>query len=112
MTVLDHSSPEALLADLDRHPAGVFRFDYRGETVGASPWWCLRSAAPENGGVRLRIEYCDSGSGEDLFLRLGGGRLVYASPSMTVVAAYGPDGSVPDDFFRHQRDENLRRVFA
>lgn len=35
MTVLDHSSPEALLADLDGHPAGVFRFGCRGAGSGA-----------------------------------------------------------------------------
>lgn len=116
---LDHSSPEALVADLKRHRHGKFRFKYKGggrydrREGSTSPSWRLAAARAINGyGVRLSVEFDNGESAYDL--RLDGGWLTYDS---TVLMVVQPDqcGSLPssvDDSQRSRLDDNLKGVFA
>ena len=128
--ILDHSSFDTLLADLDRHRrSGMFHF--RSGNGGVSAPWKLVMATTINVGpgvvrsvrLELRTDY-DSGKRVTYDFQLRGGYLaLFLSGSrvtaftVTVVAVGGPPqsgGFSPgrDDFLHRQLDDNLRRVFS
>lgn len=113
---LDHSSFNAIKADMNRCLDGVFRFRFEDGTT--SPPWSMRTANPIDWGcwngvhhMDLRIRYATDGAGTDGDLKLqfmsGEKRFAYynglVTIRMTVELA---------DRTRNRLDENLRGVFA
>lgn len=115
---LDHSSFDAIKADMNRCRDGVFCFRF--ENGSASPPWSMRTANPIDWGcedgayhmdLRIRYDAMDCGGNTDARLKLqflpDRNRFAYynglVTIRMTVELA---------DRTKNRLDENLRGVFA
>ena len=116
MTELDHTSVEALVADLNRNKGGMFVCSRPDGSSPSEPWWLVSVVVDaDKYNIHICVRYSDDGgtsrsgtSDEDRFLLSGGALRFPSSFGFWVIVVHDDaDASLND-----QLNNNLRRVFA
>ena len=119
MTEIDHSSPAALVRDLNLHQGGLFRFEWAsgyegwGRRLPGGSLWRLVSATADDWRICFCVEYPDDAGDvveHDCWLLNRGLHLAgMAGVWVVTLLEELPD---PDALLRRRLDKNLRGVFA
>lgn len=129
-TLLDHSSVDALRADLKRNRDGVFRFEYM-DLAGWSylsrrPWRLVHAAGFIGGFMEIHVDWDDGVPVSEIAFQLDSGWLIPLKPHLRTGGcdawrvllddSAGGERVLPrrrqPDNSRNRLDDNLREIFS